>query len=160
MAAIKPEAFTHMCFVTGDLGAMEDWYGRMFGWEPHSRFTTWPELTRTRTGGDKDTASVILGELDGRGLEIGQYEPLEPVRKGFCHFGIRVSDVDAAYRHAVEVGAKIAVEPFEPVPGLRIFFVEDPDGNQIEIGNLPDLSRPQVYDGPATADGESEAAGG
>jgi len=140
--AIDAKMLTHLCFVTTDVERLSDWYGRMFGYAPHTRFETPEALTHRRTKGEKESADVVIGELGGRALEIGQYRPIDPPRVGFSHFGIRVDDVDAAYAHAVANGADVYLEPFEAAPGLRIFFINDPDGNQIEVGNLPDLTRP------------------
>jgi len=75
----------------------------MFGYGPHPRFETPDELTR-RTRGEKGTADVAIGELRGRALEIGQCRPADPPLTGYSQFRIRVSDVDAAYAHAVANG--------------------------------------------------------
>src|SRR5580704_8018026 len=54
-----------------------------------------------------------------------------PDTLGPRHFALRVADVDAARIHFRDHG----IAPLEttPIPGTDRFFINDPDGNRIEI---------------------------
>lgn len=45
---------------------------------------------------------------------------------------IRVTDLDGVVTRALQAGGRLASGPHEPVPGVRIAMIEDPDGNLIE----------------------------
>ena len=47
------------------------------------------------------------------------------------HFALRVADVAAAREYMRERG--IPVQEGTPIPGAERFFIQDPDGNRIEI---------------------------
>jgi predicted enzyme related to lactoylglutathione lyase len=44
-----------------------------------------------------------------------------------------VDDVDAAIADLRAKGAKVTMEPNNPRPGIRISFVESPEGVRIEV---------------------------
>jgi catechol 2,3-dioxygenase-like lactoylglutathione lyase family enzyme len=54
-----------------------------------------------------------------------------PDTLGPRHFALRVADVDAARIHCRDHG--IATMETTPIPGADRFFINDPDGNRIEI---------------------------
>jgi glyoxylase I family protein len=47
------------------------------------------------------------------------------------HFALRVADVAAARRYCQERG--VATAETTPIPGADRFFIQDPDGNRIEV---------------------------
>jgi glyoxylase I family protein len=47
------------------------------------------------------------------------------------HFALRVADADGARVHFR--GQGIAIQETTPIPGADRFFIQDPDGNRIEI---------------------------
>lgn len=80
---------------------------------------------------------------DGPTLEIYQYgEVIDPGpgpanTRGYTHLAFEVDDVEAVYAEALEHGGrKIADITSFPVPGagtVTFVYVEDPEGNIIEI---------------------------
>ncbi len=52
---------------------------------------------------------------------------------GVYQIGLKVDDLDAALAQLKARGAEISKEPFTPKDGLRIFFVNGPDGLEIEV---------------------------
>ena len=52
---------------------------------------------------------------------------------GIDHIGLRVEDMDEAAAELKERGAEFSVEPREFRPGIRIAFVQGPDGASIEL---------------------------
>ncbi len=55
----------------------------------------------------------------------------KPDALGPRHFALRVADVNAARIHCRDHG--IATMETTPIPGADRFFINDPDGNRIEI---------------------------
>ena len=58
--------------------------------------------------------------------------PPAPFR-GIEHIGLLVADVEVAAAELRAKGAKFVVEPRSPAPGVKIAFLEGPDGVRIEI---------------------------
>ena len=63
-------------------------------------------------------------------------EPL-PDATGFVHFSLLVDDIQAAIAHLQAVGATIVRPYFEGRAKQRIIYVGDPDGNVIELMEIP-----------------------
>lgn len=61
---------------------------------------------------------------------------------GVHHIGIKTTDFDAAYQELKSKGVPFLVEPFSPVPGIRLAFVKDPNGAVLEIAERD----PQVFE--------------
>ena len=59
-------------------------------------------------------------------------QPHEP-GWGVYQIGLKVESLDKALAELKERGAEISKEPFTPMDGLRIFFVNGPDGLEIEV---------------------------
>ena len=119
----------HIAFTCHDVKAQESFYTRHFGFHRSRVFqqNTPNEFVMLRLG------SVCL-ELfppppDSESVSAG------PQQIGFQHLAFEVPDLDAAVDGLVADG----IEPEEIidcsdlVPGLRICFFEDPDGNRIEL---------------------------
>jgi lactoylglutathione lyase len=52
---------------------------------------------------------------------------------GVYQIGLKVENLDKTLAELKERGAEISKEPFTPMDGLRIFFVNGPDGLEIEV---------------------------
>lgn len=89
-----------------------------------------------------------LYRLTGYGSVLKVFVPREePVRQqrsagflgvdGFRFLTIRVDDLDIVVKQALKHGGSVAQEPHEPVPGVRIAMIQDPDGNTYEISQRP-----------------------
>ena len=52
---------------------------------------------------------------------------------GLEHIGITVKDIEAAVAHVTAKDGKLAKPISSPRPGLRICFIEGPDGSSIEL---------------------------
>jgi catechol 2,3-dioxygenase-like lactoylglutathione lyase family enzyme len=76
-------------------------------------------------------------------MEMGPgLEPPAPMEHyGAHHIGIKVDDFDASYRDLKEKGADFLGEPFEPTPGVRLVFLQEPNGTVIELA----YRDPQVF---------------
>lgn len=65
--------------------------------------------------------------------------PAHPHR-GLDHFGLRVTDINQVTEHLKAKGVRFTAEPHTPRPGIRIAFIEGPEGISIEI-----LERDEKY---------------
>lgn len=115
-----------MKFVVADLPAMEDFYARAFGLVSSQTIET-PDIIEKilRKPGVTDGFSLILywPKTAKGAVNVGNaYGPL----------GFFVRDADAAYAHAVAQGAK-AHTPLQNFGDMRVGFVLDPEGREIEI---------------------------
>ena len=94
--------------------------------------------------------AIITGRLDNAGalrvvLSLGGIQlfieavpattPHTPAAPfvGIEHFGVLVADLDAACAELRAHGVKFLVEPMAPRPGMKIAFIEGPDGVRIEL---------------------------
>jgi lactoylglutathione lyase len=125
-AATAPSVrFGFVKFVVQDLDAMRSFYERAFG------------LVVAQTVDQPDFMELILrrpGEETGFSLILFWYRNGPEVAVGSAHgpLGLFVRDVDAAYAHAVKEGATAHREPYD-TGAMRVAFVLDPEGREIEI---------------------------
>jgi len=106
--------------------------------------------TREREGGPishilgYENTSLKIAELhhgDGYLLELIEYVSptggLRPTSErnalGACHIGFTVDDIFAAYEHLVANGAEKLNPPIEIVPGKKGCYLQDPDGDWVEL---------------------------
>jgi lactoylglutathione lyase len=101
-------------------------------------------LFRRNLPGGKTIVYLRLGdsmlELMGFGAAREPGDPRELY--GIHHIGIKTPDLEAAYRELKAKGAIFLVEPFSPVAGIRLAFLQDPNGAVLEIAERD----PQVFD--------------
>lgn len=86
---------------------------------------------------------VIPHQIDGnhlvwtRALDGGMVHLIEPPSSASgdarTHVALQVDDIDAALEAVKSAGIEITSGPGERHNGQRYFFVDDPDGNRIEI---------------------------
>ena len=95
-------------------------YRDLFGYEPVERFERSDTVSDTFLG-IGDDAAIQLVETD---------EPVEPTDGG--HLGLSVDDVDAAVAGLDDGRVHRSPETLDEL-GIRIAFVEDPDGHVLEL---------------------------
>ncbi len=94
----------------------------------------------TETGRAVQPSGALRVMLDLSGLALfiegvpeGTGSPPPPPFRGLEHLGLRVDDLDAAAAALKAKGAVFTLEPKEVRPGVRIAFVQAPDGAQVEL---------------------------
>ncbi len=122
-------------FRTGDVGAMgwaelssrdidkaRDFYGQVFGWTAE---------TSPMGEGQPDYITFMAGEegIVG-GMEMTPMVPADVPSYWMVYFN--VSDVDAAFTRAIELGATEVAAP-SPMPGGRFAIVTDPQGAMLGL---------------------------
>lgn len=109
--------------IVRDIDAMVDFYKTTFGFTETNRITL-PGLIEAMLVLPEQTFNLVLYKhTDGREIEIGS---------GHGPVGFVTRDADAAFARAVAKGATPVREPFSG-PGMRIAFVNDPEGHEIEF---------------------------
>jgi catechol 2,3-dioxygenase-like lactoylglutathione lyase family enzyme len=82
----------------------------------------------------------LLGGLMVELLSLGtKRAPDKPARRGITgihNVSLSVTDLDDTHRRITAAGYTPNQEPFE-IGGVRMFFVEDPDGTAVEFIELP-----------------------
>ena len=128
-AATAPSVrFGFVKFVVADLPAMRSFYERAFG------------LVVAQTVDLPDIVELIMrrpGEEAGFSLILYWPKAGGDVAVGSAHgpLGLYVRDVDAAFAHAVAQGATPHREPWDAT-GMRVAFVLDPEGREIELVSM------------------------
>jgi catechol 2,3-dioxygenase-like lactoylglutathione lyase family enzyme len=86
----------------------------------------------------------LLGGLMVELLSLGTKPATDkPARRGISgiqNVSLSVTDLDDTYRRVSDAGFTPDQEPFE-IGGVRMFFLQDPDGTPVEFIELPDGAR-------------------
>lgn len=92
-------------------------------------------LFRRNLPGGKTIVYLRLGDSMLELMDFGAARDVGDPRDfyGVHHIGIKTSDFDASFRDLKTRGVPFLVEPFSPVPGIRLAFVKDPNGAVLEI---------------------------
>ncbi len=118
--SMRHGAFSWNELITTDVGAAKEFYTKLLGW-----------TTEEMDMGDmKYTVVKVEGE------EIGGIMAMPPQTQGAPpHWGtyITVDDADVAAGRAVELGAKIIMEPTDIPDVGRFFMLQDPQGAMISL---------------------------
>ena len=117
MPNFKVEKINHVGIPTDDRGASIAFFRDLIGLEviPHEIDGNPLVWTRTEDGG-----------------MVHLIEPRDGTPAGF-HVALQVDDIDAALDAVNAAGIEITSGPGERHNGQRYFFIDDPDGNRIEI---------------------------
>jgi catechol 2,3-dioxygenase-like lactoylglutathione lyase family enzyme len=95
----------------------------------------------------KQEGRVVGGLLGGVMVELlslgNKPATDKPARRGITgiqNVSLSVTDLDDTYRRVRDAGFTPDQEPFE-IGGVRMFFLQDPDGTPVEFIELPDGAR-------------------
>ncbi|QNE31144.1 hypothetical protein F1C10_03740 [Sphingomonas sp. NBWT7] len=110
-------------FVVADLPAALAFYERAFGFVERNRIAL-RGMEEVLIGLPDDPFTLVLyHHTDGRPLTRGElHGPL----------GLSTRDIQAAWDRAIAAGA-VAVRPPQELPGMRIAFLDDPEGHTLEL---------------------------
>lgn len=129
----------HVGLAVAHLEAEQRWYEQAFGMKAEQHFDLPNPRVRT----------VLLRAPNGLGIELieraGATRPraftdaLDAAQTlGYGHWALRVDDLSQAYTALTAAGAKSVSAPGPAVqPGARFAYVQDPEGNLIELIQLP-----------------------
>jgi glyoxylase I family protein len=138
----------HISLHTHNLERLACFYGAAFGFVPvaaQMRLDREPLVDRI-TGIPNSVLRFQLFEAWNCFIEIIEWEaptgrdmgPLRPNDCGYTHFCVDVTDIDAEYKRLVVVGMSFLNEEPVTVGEIKTVYGRDPDGNIIEIQQVPD----------------------
>ena len=124
----------HVAVVTTDVDRAAAFYTEVLGFRETGRLET------------SHSGTLIFVSLNGTQVELfGGGEPKDPResegRVGYKHIALLVDHVDAEYDRLKALGVEFFIEPTDAESGLRLAFLRDPDGNPIELLQLPEQRR-------------------
>lgn len=122
---LRPARMIFVKLIVSDLDAMIDFYQRAFGLVAVRtiELDNLKEAILQRSADDKGPSLILYFDKNCPNLVVGSSHG--PV-------GLAVEDVDRAFGQAVIQGASPVRTPFD-VPGMRVAFVNDPEGHEIEM---------------------------
>jgi catechol 2,3-dioxygenase-like lactoylglutathione lyase family enzyme len=123
----------HVGLSVADLASQKAWYGRAFGLESEFDFE-FPGV-RGSMMRSPEGYHVELFEREGSVDGLKHALPNDALlTRGYGHFALEVTDLEAVYARLLEVGAGPVWDPRQsPEPGVRMAFVHDPEGHLIEL---------------------------
>jgi catechol 2,3-dioxygenase-like lactoylglutathione lyase family enzyme len=139
---------SHIGICVSDLDASIRFYAEGLGFsERHRLLVTGAEAEQLLELEKLELEAVYL-ERDGTRIELLHYrspghvgEPVpRPInRLGLTHLSMRVSDLDAAIRNLVSLGATLieGTQMYNPAYEAGAVFLADPDGVRIELVQSP-----------------------
>ena len=131
MTTIQGLKFNHVAFRVRDFDASIRWYGDAFG-----------ATEAFRANQDDGAPQLVYLELaHGQFVELfpnGKNpieQPHDPI--GYGHYCLTVANLDAALAHLKTLGVEPVSSPRTGRAGQRLVFIADPDGNRIELMEIP-----------------------
>jgi lactoylglutathione lyase len=102
------------------------WFEYMFGAE----IVRTTVRNRPRVGLSLGGQSVLIAEVTAN--DHVNPPPVTPY-EGLEHIGLSVIDIDAVAAELKDKGAAFLMEPHIPRPGIRVCFLQGPDGILVEL---------------------------
>ncbi len=141
------ERVMHTAISTSDLDRAVEFWAHL-GFSEVKRWD-WPagvEVINRFLGVEDSAARAALLEGHGSGIELFEFAVPEQRgvddrsvhRPGFTHVCFQVDDLDAELARLEAVGLTTSGPPTDTPDGRRMIYGQDPDGNTIELVQLPD----------------------
>lgn len=142
----------HVAMVTPDLERIVAFYRDVLGFKEISR-SSWPKGTAVidRIVGLKDSAADTVMLSAGNAVieffhyrspaPAGEQRPRNANDRGYTHFAIDVTDIDAEYQRLKAAGATFDSPPCD-FGTIKATYGRDPDGNLFEIQELIGAGNP------------------
>jgi lactoylglutathione lyase len=130
-AGITVPRFGHVAFRVRDLERSIGWYAAAFGAR---------EIFRANR--DDGTPQLVYVELaPGQCIEFfpdGKHPIVEPEAPiGYAHLCLVVDDLATTLAHLATLGVAPSASPRAGRAGQQLAFIADPDGNRIELMEIP-----------------------
>ena len=141
----------HVALSVADIERSIRFYTGLFGFEVRRRLAADPGLPLDKVigvaGAAADIAHLYLGEFM---LELFQYRVPEgraeaadrsQADRGYIHFGLRVSGIHGETERLRAAGVSFLGDPVEFRPGAWVVYFRGPDGEVVELRQVPDTVR-------------------
>jgi glyoxylase I family protein len=132
----------HTGFVVGDLRKAEAFYRDVIGMKVVRTFErTGAAISHVIGYENTHLKGVHLGFDEGPTLELIYYlSPASAKRPtegrsvlGATHLALNVENIDETYERIVKKGGRKLNPPIDVAPGRRVCYLQDPDGNWLEL---------------------------
>jgi glyoxylase I family protein len=139
-------AFSHVCIGVTDIERSLDFYRRLFGMDVVFDVELEGPSLEAVTGNSGAKGRMIGGLIGGTMVELlglgasSRARGARGPQVGYTNISFSLEDLDAAYVRVGELGWKAEQEPVD-IGGVRMFFVNDPDGTPIELVEFPNGAR-------------------
>jgi len=141
---VSVRAFSHVCVGVSDLERSLDFYRRLLGFDVVFDVELDGSPLEAVTGTAGARGRMVGGLVGGVMLELlalgaTTRAPSGP-HLGYTNMSFTVRDLDAVHGRLVDEGYAPAQPPVD-IGGVRMFFVQDPDGTPIELIEYPNGER-------------------
>jgi catechol 2,3-dioxygenase-like lactoylglutathione lyase family enzyme len=137
--------FHHVSLSVADLDAQRRWYQQALGLTEVVERIELPEpAVRTVVLRGVGGLRVELIERAASARARAAADPLDAaLTQGYGHWAIEVPDLDSAFTSLTAAGGRPVWTPADAVqPGARFAYVADPEGNLLELIQLPSGDAP------------------
>ncbi|MEP9379684.1 VOC family protein [Aquabacter sp. CN5-332] len=122
MSTTQGFVFDHIHIFTSDLEATVHWFREALGAE----IITSPLRTQAKIG----ALAVFFEDVSNKsGINPAAATP----HRGADHFAFAVKDIDNVVADLKAKGIVFTKEPHSPRPGIRLCFIQGPDGISVEL---------------------------
>ena len=125
--------FSHVCIAVTDIDRSVAWYREHLGFDQLFDVELGGPSMASVTGEEGAAGRMVGGLVGGAVVELLQFA--HQPRTGYTNLSFRVEDLEAAHASAPDAGDVV------DIGGVRMFFVEDPDGTTIEVIEFPGGAR-------------------
>ncbi len=138
---IAVQNFSHICIGVSDTKTSLAFYTAVLGMDVVFDVELEGAGLDSVTGGAAQQGRMVGGLIGGVMVELLSLGavPAGPSGPhiGYTNMSLRVDDLDAAYDNVRRQHPDVHAEPPVDIGGVRMFFIQDPDGTPIEIIELP-----------------------
>jgi catechol 2,3-dioxygenase-like lactoylglutathione lyase family enzyme len=151
---MRIERFRHVAIVAHDLTKLIDFYTQTLGFQVKRRYEASNTNFQNGIGVAGAKATVVHLTIPNSTVELEMFQftapmmdasssPLPANQPGYRHMALIVDDLQAAYLELKAKGITFLSEPIthkEPkeVAGFQFVYFRDPEGNIVELNQLPD----------------------
>lgn len=148
----------HVAVSTPDARRMLHYYRDLLGFELvfDTGWEAGTDIADRITGLDESAARQLMVRAGNFFLEIFEYSSPPPRAQdgrrpvndhGITHFALDVLDIDAEYERLTQAGIEFHSPPVDLAGGVRMCYSRDPDGNVVELQELPSERHPIALPG-------------
>ena len=154
--ALDVQRFSHICISVSDIERSLDFYTRLFGFDVVFDVELAGESLESVTSQEGAKGRMVGGLVGGTVVELlalgapqGGGSGTSATRTGYTNISLSVPDLDAAVAQVGELGFAVSRPPVD-IAGVRMFFVDDPDGTPIEVIEFPNGAKDsaELWRGP------------